>query len=162
MGGKAHCNSYLYQQGALMAFVRELLGFIGLIVDVIGVRVVFAGAGHAIRRYFDSADGDNDAFRILRQDLGRAILLRLEFLVAGDIIRTVSVSPTLDNVIVLGLIIIIRTMLSFTLELELQGQWPWQRTRAVAVPEAQGSQHAASTADTSDVSGGRRSCFVAL
>ena len=113
-----------------MEFIRDLLGFIGLIVDVMGVLIVFVGAGRAIKRYFDSSlDGDNNAFMLMRQDLGRAILLGLEFLVAGDIIRTVSVSPTLDNVIVLGLIIIIRTLLSFSLELELQGQWPWQRNR---------------------------------
>ena len=113
-----------------MEFIRDLLGFIGLIVDVMGVLIVFVGASRAIKRYFDSSlDGDNNAFMLMRQDLGRAILLGLEFLVAGDIIRTVSVSPTLDNVIVLGLIIIIRTLLSFSLELELQGQWPWQRNR---------------------------------
>ena len=113
-----------------MEFIRDLLGFIGLVVDVMGVLIVFVGAGRAIKRYFDSSlDGDNNAFMLMRQDLGRAILLGLEFLVAGDIIRTVSVSPTLDNVIVLGLIIIIRTLLSFSLELELQGQWPWQRNR---------------------------------
>ena len=63
---------------------------------------------------------------LYRQDLGRAILLGLEFLVAGDIIRTVVVAPTFDNVIVLGLIVPIRTFLSMSLQLELDGRWPWQ------------------------------------
>lgn len=67
------------------------------------------------------------AFRIFRQNIGRAILLGLEFLVAGDIIRTVVVSPTMDNVEVLGLIVLIRTFLSMSLQLELEGRWPWQR-----------------------------------
>jgi uncharacterized membrane protein len=58
--------------------------------------------------------------------MGRAILLGLEFLVAGDIIRTVVVDPTLDNVIVLGLVVLIRTFLSMTLQLEVDGRWPWQ------------------------------------
>ncbi|MEO7863250.1 MAG: DUF1622 domain-containing protein, partial [Nitrospirales bacterium] len=59
------------------------------------------------------------------QGLGRAIVLGLEFLVAGDIIRTVVVAPTLANVVVLGLIVLIRTFLSMALELELEGRWPW-------------------------------------
>ncbi len=61
-----------------------------------------------------------------RQNLGRAILLGLEFLIAGDIIRTVVVAPTLDNVLILGLIVIIRTFLSVALQLEIEGRWPWQ------------------------------------
>jgi hypothetical protein len=62
----------------------------------------------------------------LSPDLGRAILLGLEFLVAGDIIRTVVVHPTLDNLIVLAIIVVIRTLLSVTLQLEFEGHWPWQ------------------------------------
>jgi uncharacterized membrane protein len=68
-------------------------------------------------------------YRKLRQDLGRAILLGLEFLVAADIIRTVSEEPTLRGVAVLGIIVVIRTFLSFTLSVELEGRWPWQRGR---------------------------------
>ena len=67
------------------------------------------------------------AYRVCRQDLGRAILLGLEFLVAGDIIRTVVVHPTLDNLLVLALIVAIRTFLSITLQLEVEGHWPWQQ-----------------------------------
>ena len=67
-----------------------------------------------------------NAYRVCRQDLGRAILLGLEFLVAGDIIRTVVVHPTLDNLIVLAIIVVIRTLLSVTLQLEFEGHWPWQ------------------------------------
>jgi uncharacterized membrane protein len=66
-------------------------------------------------------------YRQFRQDLGRSILLGLEFLVAADIIRTVSEKPTLQGVLVLGLIVVIRTFLSFTLTVELEGRWPWQR-----------------------------------
>jgi len=66
-------------------------------------------------------------FRHFRQKVGRAILLGLELLVAADIIRTVSEEPTLRGVTVLGLIVLIRTFLSFTLAVELEGHWPWQR-----------------------------------
>ncbi len=69
-----------------------------------------------------------------RQDVGRAILLGLEFLVAGDIISTVAVSPTFTSVGVLAGIVAIRTFLSFSLEVELEGRWPWQRARQPAPP----------------------------
>jgi uncharacterized membrane protein len=68
-----------------------------------------------------------DAYKTYRQALGRAILLGLDFLVAGDIIRTVVVAPTNENVIVLALIVLVRTFLSMALELELEGHWPWAR-----------------------------------
>ncbi len=70
-----------------------------------------------------------DAFRSFRENLGQAILLGLEFLVAADIVRTVVEEPTLLNVTVLGLVVIIRTFLSFTLQVELEGVWPWRRGR---------------------------------
>lgn len=67
------------------------------------------------------------AYRSMRQSFGGAILLGLEILVAGDLIRTVAISPTLDNVVVLGLIVLIRTFLSFSLEIEIEGVPPWRR-----------------------------------
>ena len=69
-------------------------------------------------------------YRDFRADLGRAILLGLEFLVAADIIGTVAVAPTFTNLGVLGLIVAIRTFLSFSLELEISGRWPWQHASA--------------------------------
>jgi uncharacterized membrane protein len=62
-----------------------------------------------------------------RQRLGRAILLGLELLVAADIIRTVAVTPTVESVAVLAGIVLVRTFLSFSLEVELTGRWPWNR-----------------------------------
>ena len=66
-------------------------------------------------------------YRPYRQFLGRSILLGLELLVAADIIRTVAVTPTLESVTVLAVIVLIRTFLSFSLELEITGRWPWQK-----------------------------------
>ena len=71
-------------------------------------------------------------YRRFRQQLGRSILLGLELLVAADIIRTVAVTPTVTSVVVLGGIVVIRTFLSFSLELEITGRWPWQKQ----LPEA--------------------------
>ncbi len=102
----------------------------GDVMEVIGVLVVLVGAVVAVApavRTWRSAQ--EDAYRSYRQALGRGILLGLEFLVAADIIRTVSHVPTVRQVSVLGGIVVIRTFLSFTLEVELEGRWPWQNRR---------------------------------
>ena len=71
-----------------------------------------------------------DTYRLFRGQLGRAILVGLELLVAADIIRTVAVTPTLESVAVLAGIVVIRTFLSWSLELEISGRWPWQTRRS--------------------------------
>jgi uncharacterized membrane protein len=67
-----------------------------------------------------------DVYKAFRNRLGRAIILGLELLVAADILRTISTQPTITKVAVLGGIVLIRTFLSFSLEVELEGRWPWQ------------------------------------
>jgi uncharacterized membrane protein len=114
--------------GSVMSYYRELMGSIGTAVDAVGVLVIVVGAIFATGRFlFRRHRGAGQPYRLLRQDLGRAILLGLEFLIAGDIIRTVVVSPTLENVLILGLIVLIRTFLSMALQVEVEGRWPWQR-----------------------------------
>jgi uncharacterized membrane protein len=106
---------------------REVMGVIGTVVDAIGVIVIFVGALIATARFLlRRYDQANMSYQSYRQDIGRAILLGLEFLIAGDIIRTVVVAPSLGNVVVLGIIVLIRTFLSTSLQLELEGRWPWQ------------------------------------
>ena len=75
------------------------------------------------------AHNRDEAVANFRSSLGRAILLGLEFLVAADIINTVAVTPTLLSVAVLAGIVIIRTFLSFSLEVEIEGRWPWDRRK---------------------------------
>lgn len=110
---------------------KELISISGYAVESIGVLVIIAGSivsSLRFLRYFrDQLDGE--AYGIFRRQLGRSIILGLEFLIAGDIIRTVVVADTLTNVLILGLIILIRTFLSFTLHLEVEGQWPWEQSR---------------------------------
>jgi uncharacterized membrane protein len=108
---------------------KHVIDIVGQIVDTVGVLVI--GVGFAVAtvvfayRYWHRHD-IGDIYRPYRQSIGRAILLGLELLVGGDIIRTVAVSPTFTSVGVLGLIVAIRTFLSFSLEVELEGTWPWQ------------------------------------
>ncbi len=110
------------------AFV-EVAEAIGLAIDGLGIAVIVLGLVVATGRYLIRASRALDAYREFRHDLGKGILLGLEFLVAADIIRTVAVTPTLESVLVLGLIVLVRTFLSLALQVELEGRWPWQAAR---------------------------------
>ena len=98
--------------------------------ELVAAGVLVVGLAFAIflaaRSWWVARDG-RVAYRVMRQAFGAVILLGLDILVAGDLIRTVAVSPTLDNVLVLGLIVLIRTFLSFSLEIEIEGVPPWRR-----------------------------------
>ena len=101
---------------------------VGTAVDGVGVFIVAAGALVATARLLvHRAHNTGNYYSSFRQDIGRAILLGLEFLIAGDIIRTVVVAPTAQNVLVLGLIVLIRTFLSLSLQMEIEGRLPWRR-----------------------------------
>ncbi len=120
---------------------QELIELVGKAIDAGGVAIVVVGVAVAtvlaLRRLLSKEAGAYESYRRL---LGRSILLGLEFLVAADIIRTVAVTPTFRSVGVLAVIVLIRTFLSFSLELEITGRWPWQKKpdRAGA-PTAAGS-----------------------
>jgi len=109
----------------------EIISFAGYAVEAVGVLVVILGSGVCsvafLRTFRQLPEGV--AYRTYRRQLGRSIILGLEFLIAGDIIRTVVVADTLENVAILGLIILIRSFLSVTLHLEVEGRWPWQTER---------------------------------
>ena len=108
----------------------EVIETVGKAIDGVGVAVIAIGAlisaAGAVSRLRHKS---GDVYRVFRQQLGRSILLGLEFLVAADIIRTVAVTPDARSVAVLGGIVLIRTFLSFSLELEVSGYWPWQKNR---------------------------------
>lgn len=120
----------------------EVIETVGKTIDGVGVAVIALGAlisaAGAIPRLKTGS-----AYRVFREQLGRSILLGLEFLVAADIIRTVAVTPDARSVAVLGGIVLIRTFLSFSLQLEVTGYWPWQKSR-----QEQDAAAAATTAHT--------------
>lgn len=113
-----------------MNFV-DVIETVGKAIDAVGVAVIAIGAlisaMFALSRLRRRA---GEVYRTFREQLGRSILLGLEFLVAADIIRTVAVTPDARSVAVLGGIVLIRTFLSFSLQLEVTGYWPWQSARA--------------------------------
>lgn len=114
-----------------MPSFRETVEVVGLAVDGAGVLIIVLGILVASVRFaLRSVRKAGDAYRTYRQDVGKSILLGLELLVASDIIRTVAIDPTLQSVLVLGLIVLIRTFLSFALEVELEGRLPWQQREA--------------------------------
>ncbi|PPD42162.1 MAG: hypothetical protein CTY15_12645 [Methylocystis sp.] len=101
----------------------EVAGVLVIVVAAAVATLVFLGSGALSRDW-------QGALRRYRANLGRGILLGLELLVAADIIGTVAVTPSLENLAVLGLIVMIRTFLSFSLEVEIEGRWPWRRADA--------------------------------
>lgn len=106
---------------------REFMGAVGLLIEVFGVLVIVIGMMIATARFlFRRQSASVESYQGYRQDVGRAILLGLEFLIAGDIIHTVAVRPTLESVVVLGVIVAIRVLLGIALHLEIEGHWPWQ------------------------------------
>ena len=100
------------------------------VVETVGAGIMVLGGCGALlifARRALSARSAKGSYEILRQDLGRCILLGLEVLIVADIVRTIIVDPTLESVAVLGTIVVIRIILSFSLEVEIEGTWPWRR-----------------------------------
>lgn len=115
-------DQYATTAAHIVAKVVELSGIAIIALGAFGTLAIF------LARFVKGANRD-EAVANFRSSLGRAILLGLEFLVAADIINTVAVTPTLLSVAVLAGIVIIRTFLSFSLEVEIEGRWPWDRKR---------------------------------
>jgi uncharacterized membrane protein len=107
----------------IMLRAAQVFEMVAALILMVGLVLAFILALRSLRR---TGDG-KQAYRVLRQSFGGVLLLGLEVLVAGDLIRTVAVVPTLENVAVLGLIVLIRTFLSFSLEIEIDGVPPWRR-----------------------------------
>jgi uncharacterized membrane protein len=108
--------------------LNEAMEAIGRGVDTAGVLIIVVGAAASSVLFVGRARGGrfSEGYAAYRRSLGRAILLGLEFLVAGDIIRTVAITPTFGSVAVLGAIVLIRTFLSVALQVETEARWPWQ------------------------------------
>ena len=110
---------------------REFFSHVVDVVEAVGATILIVGGLGAFARYVREivAPRGQDAFGDLRKNLGRVILLGLEVLIIADIIRTIVVDQSVESVVVLGTIVLIRVILSFSLEVEIDGMWPWNRWR---------------------------------
>src|SRR5262245_27528586 len=113
--------------------VRTVIEWAAFGIEVLGAVVILAGVlrvaiTRGTVRYLFQLDKPG-AYESYKHQMGRSLLLGLEFLVAGDVVRTVALDPTLINVGVLGLLVLIRTFLSWSLAVEIEGRWPWQPRR---------------------------------
>jgi len=99
-----------------------------LIIEVLGIIIIVAGIGYSLVRYLiDLLNTKDQCFDDLRKSMAKSIIIGLEVLIAADIIASIMIKPDLNAVIVLGLIVLIRTVLSLSLQVELEGRFPWQR-----------------------------------
>jgi uncharacterized membrane protein len=103
--------------------ISELIDYAGVIVIAVGA---FLAIIRLIRDLVAPTTSREDAYSNVRSFLGRSLLLGLELLVAGDVIKTVAVEPTIQSVSVLALLVVVRTILSISIDIEVDGRFPWQ------------------------------------
>jgi uncharacterized membrane protein len=107
------------------------------VIEAFGAAIMIVGAIYAFAVFALALPDPQTrarAWEPLRRNLGRAILLGLEVLIMADLIRTIVIDPTVDSVAVLGVIVLIRVVLSFSLDVEIDGTWPWSRWRKNTTP----------------------------
>jgi uncharacterized membrane protein len=118
---------------------QQIIAVIGEVIDFAGVAIIALGALTGVilcAQDLLRQERAVEAYGRLRTFLGRSLLLGLEFLVAGDIIKTVAIEPTFDSVIVLAIIVLVRTVLSLSIDVEIDGRWPWEAARQAGMAEA--------------------------
>lgn len=114
---------------------RLYIEYIARAIEAIGVLIIAIGAAIALFHFiFPLRQNSRRSYKVLRHELGKSILLGLEILVAADIIATVVTEATMERVLTLGLIVLIRTFLSLSLQVELEGRFPWQHRNPAAEP----------------------------
>lgn len=107
----------------------ELVELVAQIIEGLAVLVIVAGIGYGFSLLLFRKQHHHglDAFTRFKHRVGKSLLLGLEFLVAADIVRTVAISPTVQSMVLLGMLVLIRTFLSWSLVVEIEGRWPWQK-----------------------------------
>ena len=103
--------------------VTVLVDIVGISVILLGITLGFLELLHGLVKHLQIPN----RYDLLRIRIGKALLLGLEILVASDVIRTVALQPTLQNLLILGVLIVIRTVLSWTLFIDIENRWPWQK-----------------------------------
>jgi uncharacterized membrane protein len=116
---------------SIIEIIHHVIEWLALGIELLAVAVIvsaviiLAVSRGAVRYLFHL--GEPGAYENYKHMLAKALLLGIELLVAADIVRTVALDPTLNNVAILGLLVVVRTFLSWSMTVELEGSWPWQR-----------------------------------
>jgi uncharacterized membrane protein len=118
--------------------IFELVEAAALAIELLAIAIILIAIIVSTWRYVSrqlQRDGrERDAYGDYREGLAKSLLIGLEVLVAADVVRTVALEPTLQSVALLGLLVIIRTFLSWSLVVELEGRWPWQAAKSADTP----------------------------
>ena len=123
----------------LIQQVLDGVEYVALVIEILAVLVIALGVFYAVALFLNARYSTRRRVgydRLFRERLGNSLLIGLEILVAADIIRTVALEPTLENVAILGILVLVRTFLSWSLVVEIEGRWPWRA--AAAKPEESG------------------------
>ena len=119
----------------------ELIELVSLAIEYLAVAIIASMVVYSTIRYFrlliDRRKSTDTNYLEYKHSLGKGLLLGLEILVAADVIRTVALEPTLDNIAALGVLVLVRTFLSWSLVVEIEGRWPWQKRQASIEPGGQ-------------------------
>lgn len=111
-----------------MLMLREIIALSARVVEVLAVSIILLGVTHGTVQFLlDRHLRRPDAYERYKVYVGQALLLGLEFLVAADVVETVALERTIDSVIVLAVLVLVRTFLSWSLVVEIEGRWPWVR-----------------------------------
>jgi len=109
----------------------EWIEFASLLIELLAVAIIVGSVLYSSTRFFYALifqkNVSLDHYQRYKHSLGQSLLLGLEILVAADVVRTVALEPTLQNVAALGLLVVVRTFLSWSLVVEIEGRWPWQQ-----------------------------------
>jgi len=110
----------------------DLVDSVAFVLEAFGMAIIGVGFVYALATFVIGGMRDRhweEAYVRVRAVLGRALLLSLEILIGADIIKTIVLEPTVDNLLALGLLVLVRTFLSWSIDVEIEGAWPWQRRR---------------------------------
>ena len=113
----------------------ELIKTISLLIEYLAVAIIVGMVAYSTTRYFfyliTNRITQDVSYLEYKHSLGKALLLGLEILVAADVIRTVALEPTWENISALGLLVVVRTLLSWSIVVEVEGRWPWQKRHSI-------------------------------
>lgn len=115
---------------------EEVMEFIARAFEAVGVAIIVIAGGYALLRAFTERSASTSYFEHARRGFGRPLILGLEVLIAADIIKTITIDTTLESVTALGILVLIRIVLSFALDIEIDGMFPWRRAQYEASESA--------------------------